>query len=107
MIAGAGLGAAAAVALRRRWSGGDQDDAISQTPLPPVDLTPAGEAFLDHLVEAVWIPTVAYEDTTRVNLDRFADFRRFLEMTYPLTYQHLELELVAEHSLLQRAGSIR
>jgi len=93
-IAGAGIGAAAAIALRRRWSGdGGSDDT-------PEALSDAGTAFLDHLAEAVRIPTVAYEDASRVDFARFAELRAFLELTYPLVHRHLERELVDEHSLL-------
>jgi len=93
LIAGAGLGTAAAIALRRRWSG-DGESESTATP------SAAGTAFLDHLAEAVRIPTVAYEDTSRVDFSRFAELRTFLERTYPLVHRHLEREVVDDHSLL-------
>ncbi len=99
-IAGAGIGAAAAVALRRRWSGSDEDVSVSTTPPPMASPTALGQAFLTHLAEAVQIPTVSYEDTNRVDFDRFAEFRDFLVHTYPLTHERLDRELVADHSLL-------
>lgn len=99
-IAGAGLGAAAAVALRRRWAGDDEAPPVEAS-LPPVgDPGAAGAAFLEHLAAAVRFETVSYEDTSRVDFGAFEQFREFLAATYPLVHQHLEREIVAGHSLL-------
>ncbi len=95
LIAGAGVGAAAAAALRRRW-------AVRRTPTaaePPV-LTSAGRALLDHLAEAVRIPTVSQEDRSLIDRAPFDEFRAFLERTYPLVHQQLRREVVAGYSLL-------
>ncbi len=100
LIAGAGIGAAAAVALRRRWSGSEEEAPLSTTPPPPASPAALGEAFLTHLAEAVRIPTVSYEDTDRIDFDRFVEFRDFLVRTYPLTHERLDRELIADHSLL-------
>jgi carboxypeptidase PM20D1 len=99
-IAGAGLGAAAAVALRRRWSG--DEDAAPNEPTPPEVGAPgeAGASFLAHLAEAIRIETVSYEDSSRVDFGAFERFRAFLADTYPLAHETLTLELVAGHSLL-------
>jgi carboxypeptidase PM20D1 len=99
-IAGAGLGAAAAVALRRRWSG--DETAAPREPTPPSvgDPEAAGAAFLEHLAAAIRIETVSHEDTSTIDFGAFARFREFLAATYPLVHQRLELEMVAEHSLL-------
>ncbi len=95
-VAGAGLGAAAAVALRRRWSSRDSGGAALKSAQPG----PLGVAFLDHLAEAVQIRTVGHEDADLVDAAPFDDFHAFLRRTYPLTYQRLEHEIVAGHSLL-------
>ena len=94
-IAGAGLGAAAAAALRRRWS--KTDEAIELPPMAPAD--EAAHAFLAHLAEAVRIPTVSAEDGTN-DPDGFARFRSFLTATYPRVHQRLGLETIGEHTLL-------
>ena len=99
-IAGAGIGAAAAVALRRRWAASNDEPAVSKTPPPEASPAAPGEAFLTHLAEAVRIPTVSYEESDRVDFAEFAEFRGFLTRTYPLTHERLDLELVADHSLL-------
>lgn len=94
MIAGAGLGAAAAVALRNRWSKGQrQSDSVDS-------IGPVGAAFLEHLAEAVRIPTVSYEERDRVDRGAFAEFRSFLERTYPAVHATLRRETVADDSLL-------
>jgi carboxypeptidase PM20D1 len=98
-VAGAGIGAAAAIALRRRWSG-PAEERVSVAPSSTGSPRAPGQAFLTHLAEAVRIPTVSFEDTDRVDFDRFAEFRDFLARTYPLTHEHLDWELVAGHSLL-------
>ncbi len=93
LVAGAGLGAAAAVALRRRWSsrgpGGEAVKASAPGPL--------GAAFLDHLVEAVQIRTVVGAD---VDGSAFDEFQAFLVRAYPLTHERLDCETVGGHSLL-------
>jgi carboxypeptidase PM20D1 len=94
IIAGAGLSAAAAVALRNRWSRGRGEDAADPAP------GPAGAAFLEHLTEAVRIPTVSFEDPEQTDRAVFAEFRAFLERTYPATHAALRRETVAGDSLL-------
>jgi carboxypeptidase PM20D1 len=94
-IAGAGLGAAAAAALRRRWSrSDDQPPAVPSRPMGD-----AAQAFLDHLAEAVRIPTVSSEDGS-LDAATFARFRAFLASTYPRLHERLELETIGEHTLL-------
>jgi carboxypeptidase PM20D1 len=96
LVAGAGAGAAAVVALRRRKAG------TRQATVPEAGPSPIGRAYLDHLAEAVRIPTVTYEDWDRVDESQLARFREFLLDTYPLVSDHLEWEIVAQHSLLYR-----
>jgi carboxypeptidase PM20D1 len=93
LVAGAGLGAAAAVALRRRWgargSGGGE-----MKPLAP---GPLGAALLDHLAEAVQIRTVGGSGFSAAAFD---EFHALLRRTYPLTHERLVWETVGGHSLL-------
>jgi carboxypeptidase PM20D1 len=93
-IAGAGLGAAAAAALRRRWS--RLDDPVASRPVIPPD--EAGDTFLEHLAAAVRIPTVSTDAGYDVAI--FDRFHRFLEEAFPLVHSRLEREVVAGHSLL-------
>jgi len=95
-LAGARMGAASAAALRRRWAGKSREEETSEGP------GPAGRAFLDHLAEAIRIPTVVYEDWDRVDEPQWPRFREFLQATYPNVFEQLEWELIAGHSLLFR-----
>ena len=95
LIAGAGVGAAAAAALRKRWG---RSDEVSETDLPEPG-TPAA-SFLEHLAEAVRFDTVSYEDRSRIDLTQFEQFHDWLAATYPLIHAHLEREVIAGHSLL-------
>jgi carboxypeptidase PM20D1 len=94
LIAGAGVGAAAAAALRRRWAG---RRAAGEPEVPPGS---AGRAFLDHLAEAVRIRTISDEDRSRIDPGPFDEFHTFLERTYPRVHRQLRREVVAGHSLL-------
>lgn len=95
IVAGAGVGVVAAAALRRAWSRGDSSHGDAAAPVGPI-----GAAFIEHLGEAVRIPTVSHEDRSLIDTANLLDFRRFLERTYPLTHATLAREVVAEHSLL-------
>jgi len=95
LIAGAGVGAAAAAALRRRWAG-RRGPAAPERPVP----AGAGRALLDHLAEAVQIRTISDEDRSHIDRAPFGEFHAFLERTYPLVHRDLRREVVAEHSLL-------
>ena len=95
LIAGAGVGAAAANALRRRWAGRREAAA----PTAPV-LGSAGRALLDHLAEAVQIRTISQEDRSLIDRVPFDEFHAFLGRTYPLVHRDLTREIVAGHSLL-------
>lgn len=95
LIAGAGVGAAAAAALRRRWAG-RRTVAAPEVPLPGS----AGRALLDHLAEAVRMRTISHEDRALIDWAPFDEFHAFLERTYPLVHRDLRREVVAGHSLL-------
>ncbi|MBU1227650.1 MAG: M20/M25/M40 family metallo-hydrolase [Actinobacteria bacterium] len=97
-IAGAGMGAAAAAALRRRW--GRPQGSSDESRDPDRAATDAGERFLDHLAEAIRIPTVAYEDRSLTDTGQFDRMHALLAEAYPLVHQRLERETVAGHSAL-------
>ena len=92
-IAGAGMGAAAAAALRRRWG---PAPATDDDPLgPDRAATGAGERFLDHLAEAIRIPTVGNEDRSLTDTSQFDRMYAFQAETYPLTHDAHARETVA------------
>jgi carboxypeptidase PM20D1 len=95
IIAGAGVGAAAAAALRRRWAGrrGGVEPRVPEPGSP-------GDRYLEHLAAAVRIATISNEDRALTDPVPFTAFHQFLETTYPLVHSHLSREVVAEHSLL-------
>ena len=95
IIAGAGVGAAAAAALRRRWAG-RRGAEVPAVPEPGS----AGDRYLERLAAAVRLATISNEDRSRTDPAPFAAFHAFLEETYPLVHQNLGREVVAEHSLL-------
>lgn len=99
LIAGAGMGAAAAAALRRRWAG-----RRSAGPAPAPALSEGGRALLDHLAEAVQMPTVSHEDRSQIDPAPFADFHAFLERTYPLVHHELKREKVGDSLLYTWEG---
>jgi carboxypeptidase PM20D1 len=95
-VAGAGIGAAAAIGLRRRWAARDGGDGVAPAGAPGE----AGAAFLEHLAAAIRIPTVSSEDPADTDFDQFVAFREFLEGTYPEVHRVLDRDLLADHTLL-------
>jgi carboxypeptidase PM20D1 len=100
VAAGLGIGAAAAAALRRRR--GDRRREPQEIPGTTAGADAAGAAFLDHLAEAVRIPTVVYEESDRTDTAAFDRFHEFLWTTFPRTFGELHPEVVAGHTLLLR-----
>ncbi|MBM3695391.1 MAG: M20/M25/M40 family metallo-hydrolase [Actinobacteria bacterium] len=95
LVAGAGVGAAAAAALRRRWAGRRGVEA----PRVPEPGSP-GDVYLEHLAAAVRIPTISHEDRSLTDPAPFDAFHAFLEDTYPRVHRNLNREVVAGHALL-------
>ncbi|MEX1665276.1 M20 family peptidase [Zhongshania arctica] len=57
---------------------------------------------LESLIAAIQIPTISEGDGRPVNAKAFADFRQYLALRYPRVFNELEVEILAEHSLLLR-----
>lgn len=93
-LIGAGLGAAAAAALRSRWARTEAGPAVPETVAPSA----SGEVFLERLAAAVRIPTVSTD--TGYDGSVFARFHRFLDETFPRVHERLEREVIEGHSLL-------
>ena len=53
-----------------------------------------------HLAEAIRFPTVSYQDSGQMDLPAFREFQRFLRSTYSEVFSTLDVEIIAEHSLL-------
>jgi carboxypeptidase PM20D1 len=100
-IAVAGAGAAAsAAALRLRPGAENTPDAGHVTVDPVVEPGVDGEAFLEHLGQAVRINTTSHDDRSKVDTDRFLEFHQFLEDTYPLLHGACSREVIGDYSLL-------
>jgi len=94
IIAGAGLGAAAATALRRRWSRAEETLFVTR----PIPADASSEEFLAKLADAIRIETVSTDmGYDREMFDRFHDF---LAEGFPLVHARLGREVVEGHSLL-------
>ena len=59
-----------------------------------------GDAFLDHLAEAIRIPTVIYAERERNDPADILAMHDFLRATYPLLHERCRVEKVNELSLL-------
>ena len=93
LIAGAGVGAAAASALRKRWSKDPEDGRSAES-------GDGGQRFLERLSEAVRIPTISHDDPAQFDAAAFDRLHELLRVSYPLVHQHLRREVIAGYSLL-------
>lgn len=93
-LIGVGLGAAAAAALRSRWSRGSSPAVDAASPTHDA----SGEEFLERLAEAIRIPTVSTD--SGYDPEVFDRFHRFLETAFPRIHQRLQREVIEGHSLL-------
>ena len=59
-----------------------------------------GQAFLDHLAEAIRTPTVSHEDRERNDPGNVLAIHAFLRETYPLVHERCLVETVTGLSLL-------
>lgn len=63
-------------------------------------VTPDYQRACESLSQAVQFPTVSYEEPALTDYETFRSFRNWLSQRYPLVHEHLELTLIAEHTLL-------
>ena len=77
IIAGVGVGAAAAAALRKRWSRGGP--APEDRPPIAAHADSASESYLTHLAAAIRIPTVSDGEATKASV--FTEFCKLLRET--------------------------
>lgn len=62
--------------------------------------TQATELAVKHLSEAIRYQTVSHQERDRINLTEFTRFTGYLEDTYKTVFERLEVERIAEHSLV-------
>ncbi|WP_052342671.1 M20 family peptidase [Bacillus sp. EB01] len=78
---------------------------IVETKQPkPVPTTEAfdEETAVRHMSEAITYETISYQDRTKFNLNEFDRFIEFLQKSYPLVHEQLELEKVNEYALVYK-----
>jgi carboxypeptidase PM20D1 len=97
-IAGAGVGAAAAAALRRRWSRTEEVTPDADEPLVSPELGDVAERFLTNLSAVIRIPTISTPEGFRPEL--FDELHDLLRHAYPLTHERLEMERIGGHTML-------
>lgn len=58
------------------------------------------ERFINHLSDAIKLPTIANRDESLVDWTPFDEFHAFLEKSYPLMHEKLEKQIISTRSLL-------
>ncbi|WP_175384426.1 M20 family peptidase [Bacillus sp. FJAT-27225] len=57
---------------------------------------------VNHLSEAITFKTISYQDRSKFNFSEFKKFIVFLQKSYPLVHEQLELERVNEYALVYK-----
>ena len=77
-----------------------------QPKIEPTDFSLDEELALQHISKALTFQTISYSDRNKMDFTEFGKFIRFLEESYPMIHQELELEKVNDYGLIYRfAGS--
>ena len=58
------------------------------------ELVPLPDSAVQHMSQAIQIPTISFSDTLPVDTAAFLTFRSFIEKSYPLIKQHLSKTVV-------------
>jgi carboxypeptidase PM20D1 len=100
-LAVAGLTAAAtAAAAKVAASSNHRATTIPDRAEPAMEPGVDGDAFLEHLGQAVRLSTVVFEDRSQNDPADITAFHEFLRDAYPLTHQTCAVETINELSLL-------
>lgn len=70
------------------------------TPMPKEECD--ANRAIEHISQAIQIPTISYPDDNMIDWSQFDAFHNFLENAYPLITKNLEREVVNKASLLYR-----
>jgi len=66
----------------------------------------ASDPAVEHLAEAIRFQTVSHQNSEQIDYSVFVAFHQFLRETYPAVFDRLEVEVVADYSLVMTlAGS--
>ena len=63
-------------------------------------LIPLPDSAIQHLSEAIRIPTISYSDTSALDTAAFRAFNSFIERAYPLVHQRLHKTFIKEFSIV-------
>ena len=55
---------------------------------------------VEHLADAIRIPTISYQDREKIDYEAFKQFHQFLLRTYPTVFEELPAETIGQYSLL-------
>lgn len=58
------------------------------------------DRYVNHLSEAIKIPTIANRDESVVDWSKFDEFHSFLEKAYPLIHEKLDKQIISTRSLM-------
>ena len=75
---------------------------VATTPVTPVALNVDVATVSQHLSEAIRFQTISYDNSAKRDVAKFRHFIQWLQQTYPLLHQQLELTPVNELTLLYR-----
>ena len=75
---------------------------VATTPVTPVALNVDVATVSQHLSEAIRFQTISYDNSAKRDVAKFRHFIQWVQQTYPLLQQQLELTPVNELTLLYR-----
>ncbi|WP_226037793.1 hypothetical protein [Aquibacillus saliphilus] len=58
------------------------------------------EKAVERFVESITYQTVSYQDRSKFDFSEFEKFIEFLETSYPLVHERLDLEVVNDYALM-------
>jgi len=64
------------------------------------ELLPLPDSAIQHMSQAVQIPTISYSDSTAIDTVAFKAFGQFIERAYPLVHQHLSKTVINQFSFV-------
>lgn len=73
-----------------------------QSKVEALSAPPLSDISVLHFQQAIQYKTISYDNTALWDSVPFAQFRNFLEMTYPLVHQHLQREIISNYSYLYK-----
>jgi carboxypeptidase PM20D1 len=73
----------------------------------PVALAVSQHPAVEHLSRAIQIPTVSHQDRSKIDYPCFDEFLAFMRSTYPKVFATLQVDRVADYSVVMRWPGIQ